>query len=122
MAEPTMPEITDADLARFTAAAAAADDPERVMRAAGTAFADLHNLVCRGERVAAAGAAITVQDLCLQLCAAPAGSARASDDRRRFLAIIVRWAWARVPAVAGVLEANRQQEFERWGDGEGHKV
>ncbi len=118
----TSPKITDADISRFAAATAAAGDPERVMGAAGAAFVDLHALVRRGDTVAAAGAAITVQDLCLQLCAAPAGSAMASDDKQRFLAIIIRWAWARDPAVAAVLEENRQQELRRWRDWEGHSA
>ena len=116
------PKITDADISRFAAATAAAGDPERVMEAAGAAFVDLHALVRRGDTMAAAGAAITIQDLCLRLCVAPAGSARASDDKRRFLAIIIRWAWARVPAVAAVLEENRQQELRRWGDWAGHSA
>ncbi len=116
------PKIADAGISRFAAATAAAGDPERVMEAAGAAFVDLHALVRRGDTMAAAGAAITIQDLCLRLCVAPAGSARASDDKRRFLAIIIRWAWARDPAVAAVLEEKRQQELRRWGDWEGYSA
>ncbi len=100
---------------RYIAAAAAADDPESVLGPATEVFGDLYELVRAGDRLAARGAAIVVQDLCLQACIAPAASAEAADDRIRFLAIMRHWAWTRAPAIAAVLEAARAQEFQRWG-------
>lgn len=103
-----------ADLARYAAVAAAADDPERVLGPATDAFRDLHDLVHAGDRVAAAGAAIMVQDLCLQTGVTLAGSATAAENKVRFLAILQGWAWPRAPAVGAVLEASRAQELRRW--------
>lgn len=108
-------EPSDVDLARYRAALAAADDPELVFGPLTDAFQDLYVLVCAGDRLAASGAATTVQDLCLQACVVPAFSAEMADDKVRVLAIVLRWAWPRVPALAAVLETARAQELERWG-------
>ncbi len=103
------------DLARYHAAAAAADDPETLMGATEAAFEDLFALTSAGDLSSAAGAAIVVQDRCLAICASQSTSARAGDDKARFLGIIARWAFPRSPAVAAVLEAARQDEIRRWG-------
>lgn len=107
--------IASADLARYAAAAAAAEDPELSLGPATDAFADIRSLLLAGDRRGADGAALVVQDLCLQLCITMAAFARASDDKRRFLAIMVGWAWPRVPAVGAVLDASHAQELARWG-------
>ena len=104
-----------ADLARYAAAAAAVADPERVLGPASVAFRTLYEAVRAGDGSAARAASLAVQDHCLQLCAAPATSARAADDKVRFLTIIIGWAWPRAPAVAAVLEASCAQELARWG-------
>ena len=103
------------DLARYAAALAAADDLELVFDPLTDAFGDLYELVCAGDRLAASGAALTIQNLCLQACVVPAASAEAADDKIRVLAIAIRWAWSRVPALAAVLEATIAQDRERWG-------
>lgn len=103
------------DLAHYAASAAAADDPEQILGPATDIFGDLHRLIQAGDRLAADGASLAVQDLCLQLCASEAASARASDDKCRFLAIVIRWAWPRTPAVGAVLEESRAREMRRWG-------
>lgn len=109
------------DIARYGAAAAAADDPEQVLGPATESFAGLHRLIQAGDRLAADEASLAVQSLCLQLCASEAASARASDDKVRFLAIMLGWAWPRVPAVGAVLEAAMVAEVARWGQAvEGH--
>ena len=108
-------EIEPADLARYAAAAAAATDPEQLLEAATAAFGELLKLVQAGDRRAADGASLAVQDHCLALCASEAASARASDDKVRFLAIMLGWAWPRVPAVGAVLEAAIVAEVARWG-------
>ena len=79
------------------------------------AFGDLYCLVRVGDRLAACGAAIKVQNLSLQACVTPAASAEAADDKIRALAIVLGWAWSRVPALAAVLKAAMAQEGERWG-------
>lgn len=107
-------EVRGRDLARYGDAAARADDPERVMSEAQDAFYDLLTLTEAGDRLAAAGAAVLVQDRCIELCAAPSTTARAGDDKRRFLEIMARWAFPRSPAVAAVLEAAREDEARRW--------
>ena len=104
-----------ADMARYAAAAGAADDPERILGPATGTFRALYEAVRAGDRRSAGVAALAVQDLCLTLCASTATSARASDDKVRFLAIILAWARPRVPAVAAVLEVSRAQEMRRWG-------
>ncbi len=104
-----------ADLARYAAAAAAATDPERCLEPATAAFGDMRQLLLAGDRRAADGANLAVQDHCLALCASEAASARASDDKVRFLAIMLGWAWPRVPAVGAVLEAAMVAEVARWG-------
>lgn len=106
---------TSADLARYAAAALAADAPNALMDVATDHFAAMTKLVRAGDRSAAAGAAVAVSDACITLCVAPAGSARASDERSRFLGIMAGWAWRRAPALAAVLEAARQVERARWG-------
>ena len=108
-------ETSAVDLTRYRAALAAADDPELVLGPVTDAFSDLHELVCAGDQLAASGAAIAVQDLCLQACVGPAASAEAADDKVQVLTIILRWAWPRAPATAAVLEAARAQELQRWG-------
>ena len=113
--DPGATEPLAVDLGRYTAARVAADDPELVLGPLTDAFGDLYYLVRAGDRLAASGAAITVQDLCLQACVVPAASAEAADDKIRVLAIILGWAWSRVPALAAVLEAAIAQERERWG-------
>lgn len=107
--------LASADLARYAAAAAAAEDPELLLGPATDAFADIRSLLLAGDWRGADGAALAVQDLCLQLCASMAASARASDDKCKFLAIMVGWAWPRVPAVGAVLDASRAQELALWG-------
>ena len=110
---------TEADLARY-AAAAAADDLEAVMKAAAEEFRDMTVLVVlHGDHVAAAGAAIAVQDAALQLCVSPAPSEKAADDRYRFLSILLEWAWPRAPAVAATLEACRRRDRALWGNNMG---
>ena len=106
--------VPASDMERYRAVAARAGDPERLMEEAQWAFSDLMTLTNAGDRSAAAGAAISVLDRCLELCAAPSTTARAADDKRRFLRIIARWAFARSPAVAAVLEAARRDEERRW--------
>ena len=108
-------EPSAVDLARYAAALAAADDPELVFDFLTDAFVDLYELVCAGDRLAASGAAITVQNLCLQACVVPAASVEAADDKVRVLAIVLKWVWPRAPATAAVLEAARAQELQRWG-------
>ena len=103
------------DPARSPPAAAAADDPERVLGPATVAFRALYGAVCDGDGSAASAASLVIQDLCLQLCAGPVTSARAADDKARFLKIVIGWAWPRVPAVAAVLAASREWELRRWG-------
>ena len=108
---------TEDDLARYAAAAVRADDPETLMKAAEEAFRDMTVLVILlGDRVAAAGAAIVVQDAALQLCVSPAASEKAADDRHRLLSILLDWAWPRAPAVAAALEACRRRDRTLWGD------
>ena len=108
---------SEADLAGYAAAAAAADDPETVMQAGEDAFRDMTRLtILDGDRVAAAGAAIAVQNAALQLCVSPATSKKAADDRYRFLATLVDWAWPRAPAVAAALEVCRRVDRSLWGD------
>jgi hypothetical protein len=65
--------------------------------------------------VASAGA-VTVGDACLRLCVSPATSALAADDKTRFLALMVGWAWPRDPALGAVLDAARQAESAAWGE------
>ena len=103
------------DLARYAAAAAAADDPEQVLGPVTAIFGDLHRLVQAGDRLAADGASLAVQDLGLQLCASEAASARAGDDKCRVLAIIASWAWPRTAAVGAVLAESHAWEMRRWG-------
>lgn len=68
-----------------------------------------------GDRVAAAGAAVAVGDVCLRLCASRATSALTADDKARFLALMVGWAWPRDPTLGAVLDAARRAESEVWG-------
>ena len=117
---PAPDSCTEADLARYAAAAAAADDPEPLMEVAEAAFRDMTVLtILHGDRVAAAGAAIVVQDAALQLCVSPAASEKAADDRYRFLSILLEWAWPRAPAVAATLEACRRRDRALWGNNMG---
>ena len=113
--DPGATEPSAVDLARYTAARVAADDPELVLGPLTDAFGDLYCLVRVGDRLAACGAAIKVQNLSLQACVTPAASAEAADDKIRALAIVLGWAWSRVPALAAVLKAAMAQEGERWG-------
>ena len=86
------------------------------MKAAEEAFRDMTVLVVlHGDHVAAAGAAIVVQDLALQICVSPAVSEKAADDRHRFLSILLDWAWPRAPAVAAAIEASCRSDRTLWG-------
>lgn len=108
---------TEADLVRYAAALAAADDPEAVMKAGEEAFRDMTRLaILHGDRAAAAGAAIAVQDAALRLCVGPAASEKAADDRYRYLSILLDWAWPRAPTVAATLEACCRADRALWGD------
>lgn len=109
-------DLTPDQVARYAEAAAAADDSGAVMDAGTDLFAALATLTRLGDRVAAAGAAVAVGDACLLLCASPATSAVAADDKARFLALMVGWAWPRHPALGAVLDAARGLELAAWGD------
>ena len=88
---------------------AAADDPGAVMEAGTEAFVVIAALARLGDPVATAGPAVVVSDAYLCLCVSPPASARAADDKARFLAIVVGWAWPRHPALGAALEALRQR-------------
>ena len=103
-------------VARYVEAAATADDPGAVMDAATDAFAAMTALARQGDRVAMAGAAVAVGDVCLRLCVSPATEAGAADDKARFLALMVGWAWPRDPALGAVLDAARRAESAAWGE------
>ena len=109
------PVVSEADRARYAAVRAAAADPELLFGSALDAFHLLHAAVRASERAAAALATAEVESLCLALCASRAASARAADDRHRFLQIIIGWAWPRRPALAAALEASCAAEMGRWG-------
>ena len=114
---PAPAPCTEADLARYTAAAEAAADPETLMKAAEEAFRHLVRLtVLQGDRTAAAGAAIVVQGAAIRLCVSPAASEKAASERHRFLSILLDWAWLRAPAVATVFEACCRADRALWGD------
>ena len=107
--------MAPADLVRYAAAAAAADDHEQTFGPAAAAFCDIRPLLLAGDRRAADGASIAAQDLCLQLCASMADSVRASSHKCSFLETMIGWAWPRAPAVGAVLDASRAGELARWG-------
>ena len=109
--------LTPDQVARFGAAARATDDPNALMDEATDLFVAMEALVRRGDRVAAAGAEVEVGDTCLRLCGARATSAAEAEDKAGFLAIIVRWAWPRHPAIGAALDAARRAEQEAWGLG-----
>jgi hypothetical protein len=110
-------DLTPDQVVRYAEAAAAADDPGAVMDAATDVFAAMAALARQGDRVAMAGAAVAVGDACLRLCVSPATSAGAADDKVRFLALMVGWAWPLEPVLGAVLEASWRAEVEAWGLG-----
>ena len=105
-----MVDLTPDQVARYAEAAAAADDPGVAMDAGTDLSAALATLTRLGDRVAAAGAAVAVGDVCLRLCASLATSALAADDKARFLTLMVGWAWPRHPALGAMLDEARRTE------------
>ena len=108
-------EPTLADIERFSAAVAAAADPSSVMDAASERFKHMGALQRAGDHAGIAEAARTISDASLRLCVAPADNERSAGDKSRFLAIMIRWAWPRYPALGAVLEAARRAELVAWG-------
>ena len=104
-----------ADMARYAAAVAAAADPNGVMDAVTEQFRDLARLTAAGDRLAVLGATNRVSEGCLRLCAVPAASSAAAEDKARFLAIMAGWAWPRRPALAAIIDAAREAERQSWG-------
>lgn len=104
-----------ADMARYDAAVATAADPNSVMDVATERFRDMARLAARGDRPAVLGAANGVAEGCLRLCAVPAASSAAAENKVRFLAIMAGWAWPRLPALAAIIDAAREAERQAWG-------
>lgn len=105
---------TSADIERFAAAVAAAADPSSVMDAASERFKHMGALQRAGDHAGVAEAARTIADACLRLCVSPANNERSAGDKSRFLAIMLKWAWPRHPALGAVLEAARRAEAAAW--------
>lgn len=104
-----------ADVARYAAAVAAAADPDGTMDRATERFRDMAHLTDVGDRLTALGAANGVAEDCLRLCAVPAATASAAENKIRFLAIMSGWAWPRRPALAAIIDAAREAERRAWG-------
>lgn len=107
-------QSTADDRARYAAAAAAADDPNGVMDRATASFSAMAAAAAAGDRCGIAEHADQVVDLTLQLCAAPATSARSARNKARFLYMISDWLVRRRPATA-LLNAARDRELAVWG-------
>lgn len=103
------------DMARYVAAIAAAADPNGTMDGATAQFRDLARLTATGDRLAVLGATNRVSEDCLRLCAVPAASPAAAENKVRFLAIMAGWAWPRRPALAAIVDAAREAERQAWG-------
>lgn len=109
------PAPAPADTTRYAAALAAAADPNGVMDGATERFRDMARSAAAGDRPAVLAAADGVAESCLRLCAAPAASPGAAENKVRFLDIMAGWAWPRRPALAAILDAAREAERRAWG-------
>jgi hypothetical protein len=107
--------LTADDMARYAAAGAAL--PNDLMDSATDAFAIMTFAATHGDRDVVAAATVVLGDTCLQICVAPATTKWEADDKARFLALMVGWAWPREPVLGAVLEASRRAEVEAWGLG-----
>ena len=109
------PAPPPADIARYEAAAAAAADPNALMDTVTDRFRDMALLAAAGDRLAVLSAGNRVAESCLRLCAVPATSSVAADNKVRFLTIMSGWAWPRRPALAAIMDAARDAERQVWG-------
>ncbi len=84
------------------------------MDSATAIFRAMTTAAREGDRDGMAASAVVVADTCLQICASPAKTWEAAENKTRFLRLMIPWAWPRHPALGAVLEAARRAEAEVW--------